>query len=51
MAKMMMTRATDMNQWERERDHPLFANPVPSSESDEWLASAREQKLAVLATT
>ena len=48
MVKMMLTPARDIERWEREQDHPLFANPVLAPESNEWLASAREQKLALL---
>ncbi len=46
MAKVMMTRA-NMDRWERERDHRLLADPVLSPESDEWLASAQRQTLAL----
>ncbi len=48
MVKMMMSRAPDMERWERRRGHPMLTNPLLAPESDEWRASAERQTLAIL---
>lgn len=45
VGKMILTRAPDVDRWERERGYPLLINPVPSSESDDWRAAAEGQKI------
>ena len=45
MLKMMLTRAPDLDRWERERGHPMLAQPVLAHESDEWRAAAKQQQL------
>ncbi len=47
MMKMMLTRAPDLDRWERERGHPMLAAPLLAHESDEWRAAA-EQELLLL---
>ena len=47
MIKMMLTRAPDLDRWERERGHPMLAAPLLAHESDEWRAAA-EQELLLL---
>jgi len=43
--KMMLTRTPDLDRWERERGHPMLAQPVLAHESDEWRAAAKQQQL------
>ncbi len=45
MAKMMLTRAPDLDRWERERGHPMLDAPLLAHESDEWRAAAEQQQL------
>lgn len=45
MSKMMLTRVPNLDRWERERGHPMLQSPVPSYESEEWLAAANRQRL------
>ncbi len=47
MMKMMLTRAPDLDRWERERGHPILDAPLLAHESDEWRKAA-EQKLLLL---
>ena len=46
--RMLLTRAPDYDQWERMQGHPQLQAPVVATESDEWLASARNQQLNLL---
>ena len=46
--RMLLTRAPDYDQWERVQGHPKLQAPVVATESDEWLASARNQQLNLL---
>ena len=45
MIKMMVTRAPDLDRWERERDHPMLKAPVLAYDSDEWRGAAEEGRL------
>jgi len=48
MLKMMLTRVPNLDQWERDRGHPLLHNPILAQDSPEWRASAEQQKLNLL---
>ena len=48
MAKMMMTQAHDMEQWERDRGQPMLVDPLLSPESGEWGAAAQRKTLFLL---
>ncbi len=45
MVKMMLTRAPDLDRWERERGHPMLEKPVLAHDSREWRESAEKQQL------
>lgn len=38
--KMMATRVPDLDQWERDRDHPLISNSMLAHENPEWVKTA-----------
>ncbi len=48
MGKMMLTRAPDLDHWERERGHPMLQEPVLAHDSEEWRATAEHQELNLL---
>ncbi len=48
MARMMVTRVPDLDQWERERGHPLLTDPVLAQDSSEWRATAEKRQLNLL---
>ena len=48
MVKMMLTRLPDFDRWEAERGHPMLAEPKLAIDNPEWMASAEQQKLALL---
>ena len=45
MIKMMLTRAPDLDRWERERGHPMLKAPVLAHDSEEWREAAEEGRL------
>ena len=48
MVKMMLTRLPDFDRWEAKRGHPMLAEPKLAIDNPEWMASAEQQKLALL---
>ena len=40
LARMLMTRVPDLDEWEREQGLPILRDPVPAIKSPEWSASA-----------
>lgn len=48
MIRMMLTRVPDLEQWERDRGHPLLTNPVLAQDSKEWRTTAERQLLNLL---
>ena len=45
MIKMMLTRAPDLDRWERERGHPMLKAPVFAHDSEEWRGAAEKGSL------
>ncbi len=43
--KMMLTRAPDVDRWERDRGHPMIEAPILAHDSDEWRAAAENGRL------
>ncbi len=50
MVKMMLTRAPDLDRWERERGHPMLREPVLAHDSRDWREAAEQQELLLLPT-
>ena len=50
MLKMMLTRAPDLDRWERGRGYPMLEAPVLAHESDEWRAAAEQKRLLLQRT-
>ena len=48
MVKTLLRRAPDLDQWESERGYPLLSEPVLAHDSEEWLTTARQKRLALL---
>ena len=48
LMRMLVTKAPDLEAWERERGYPLLDNPVQSQYSAEWRATAERQQLSLL---
>jgi len=51
MVKMMLTRAPDLDRWERERGHPMLREPVLAHDSRDWREAAEQKKLLLLPTS
>jgi uncharacterized protein YbjT (DUF2867 family) len=51
MVKMLLTRAPDLDRWERERGHPMLREPVLAHDSREWREAAEQKKLLLLPTS
>ncbi len=51
MVKMMLTRAPDLDRWERERGHPMLGAPVLAQDSNEWRQAAEQKQLLLLPTS
>ena len=51
MGKMMLTRAPDLDRWERERGHPILRNPVLAQDSRDWRDAAEQKQLLLLPTS
>ncbi len=51
MVKMMLTRAPDLDRWERERGHPMLREPVLAHDSPDWREAAEQKKLLLLPTS
>ena len=47
--RIARTRAIDLDQWERTRDYPLISNGLLAHDNPDWLASAHQGRLALLA--
>ncbi len=48
LLKMLVTKAPDLDAWERERGYPILNDPVLSQDSSEWRATAERQQLNLL---
>ena len=48
LAKMLATKAPDLEAWERDRGYPMLSHPVLSHDNAEWRASAERQQLHLL---
>ena len=48
VARMMLARPTDYEQWERERAHPLLENALLAQDSPEWRETAEKQRLNLM---
>ena len=48
MVKTLLRRAPDLDQWESERGYPLLSEPVLAHDSEEWLTTVRQKRLALL---
>lgn len=44
MMKMIATRVPDLDQWEKDRDHPLIANGQLAQDNPDWLRTAERQQ-------
>ena len=51
MIKMMLTRAPDLDRWERERGHPMLEKPLLAHDSREWREAAEQKQLLLLPTS
>ncbi len=51
MVKMMLTRAPDLDRWERERGHPMLREPVLAHDSPDWREAAEKKQLLLLPTS
>ncbi len=51
MVKMMLTRAPDLDRWERERGHPMLEKPVLAHDSRDWREAAEQKELLLLPTS
>lgn len=47
--RIARTRAIDLDQWERERDYPLISNGLLAHDNPDWVASAHQGRLSLLA--
>jgi uncharacterized protein YbjT (DUF2867 family) len=48
MMKMLLTRVPNLDKWEVSHGHPLLNSSTLSHESEEWLITAKQQKLNLL---
>ena len=48
MVKMLLTRAPDLDRWERERGHPMLREPLLAHDNDEWRKAAEREQLLLL---
>ena len=48
MVKTMLSPAPDLDQWESERGYPALSEQVLAHDSEEWLTTARQKRLALL---
>jgi uncharacterized protein YbjT (DUF2867 family) len=48
MLRTMLTPAPAPDRWESERGYPLLAEPVLAHDSEEWLTTAKQKRLALL---
>ena len=48
LLKMLVTKAPDLDAWERDRGYPLLNDPVLAPDSAEWRATAERQRLNLL---
>ncbi len=48
LVKMMLTRLPDLDRWEADRGHPMLSHPQFAPDNPEWMASAEQQRLALL---
>ncbi len=48
LLKMLVTKAPDLDAWERDRGYPLLNDPVLAPDSAEWRSTAGRQQLNLL---
>ncbi len=48
MARMMLTRVPDYDQWERQRGHTILTRPLLAHESEDWRVTAEKQQANLL---
>ena len=48
LVKMMLTRLPDFDRWEAGRGHAMLTHPQFATDNPEWMATARQQRLALL---
>lgn len=48
MFRMLMTRAPDLDEWERNHGHPLLKQPILAQDSEAWRLTAEKQQLNLL---
>ncbi len=48
LVKMMLTRLPNFDRWEAQRGHPMLSHPQFATENPEWVATAEQQRLALL---
>jgi uncharacterized protein YbjT (DUF2867 family) len=51
MVKMMLTRAPNLDRWERERGHPMLREPLLAHDSRDWREAAEQKELLLLPTS
>ncbi len=48
MTKTMLTKVPDLDKWESERGYPLLIDSVLAHDSEEWMVTAKQKRLALL---
>lgn len=48
MLRTMLTKAPDLDRWESERGYPLLEKPVLAHDSEEWMVTAKQKRLALI---
>jgi uncharacterized protein YbjT (DUF2867 family) len=48
LVKMLLTRLPDFDRWESDRGHPMLSDGQFATDSPEWMATAEQQRLALL---
>lgn len=48
LARMLLTRAPDLDAFERGRDHPILQNPVAAQDNADWRETAGQHELHLL---
>jgi hypothetical protein len=48
MAKTLLRGAPDLDQWESDRGYSLLSEPVLAHDSEHWLTTSRQKRLALL---
>lgn len=47
LLRILLTRTPDLDCWESERSYPLIKEPVLAHDSEEWLLTAKQKRLAL----